>query len=200
MLGLLDAKEASSVSTILCGGEALPQSLVDKWGEQARLLNVYGPTEATVDALFCSCASGLPADTIGQPFPNMRAYVLDPALRLLPVGFKGILWVSGVQLARGYNNLPDKTAAVFVPNPFVGPDEPAYGRMYNTGDVAERRGDGYFRCFGRIDHQVKVRGFRIELASVQVRPDSGLCFPLAMSGGAANTHPTCPLLLLCSPC
>ena len=133
---------------------------------EAKLYNVYGPTETIIDSTYWPCEernadSAIP---IGRPIPNARVYILDDLLRLLPIGVAGNLYIGGVGLARGYVRRPDLTAEKFIPDPFSG--EPG-ARLYKTGDLARYRPDGNIEFLGRSDHQVKIRGFRIELGEIE---------------------------------
>ncbi|WP_433206346.1 amino acid adenylation domain-containing protein [Dactylosporangium sp. CS-047395] len=146
---------------VLVGGEALPPDLAAALRKHAaEVTNLYGPTETTI----WSTAYRLTDDTVsvGRPIWNTRAYVLDAALRPVPDGFPGELYLGGAGVARGYLNRPGLTAARFVADPYA-PGE----RMYRTGDLAVRRPDGTFDVLGRVDHQVKLRGFRIELGEIE---------------------------------
>jgi acyl-coenzyme A synthetase/AMP-(fatty) acid ligase/acyl carrier protein len=157
---------------VIIGGErAMPERLA-MWhkhiGDRVRLMNGYGPTEATVCATICE----LPAATyisraevsIGRPMNNVRSYILDPYLQLVPSGVTGELCLGGACLARGYCDQPDLTAERFIPNPFsVEPGE----RLYKTGDLARYRRDGQMEFVGRVDGQVKVRGYRVELGEIE---------------------------------
>ncbi|CAA9276524.1 MAG: Polyketide synthase modules and related proteins, partial [uncultured Corynebacteriales bacterium] len=129
----------------------------------AELWNTYGPTEATIQ---CTAHRITAADTgavpIGRPLPGNRAYVLDAAGRLAPPGVTGELWIGGVGVAAGYRDRPEATAAAFVEDPFV-----PGGRCYRTGDLARWTDDLRIEFVGRRDHQVKVRGHRIELGEVE---------------------------------
>uniref|UniRef100_UPI00210E8C6A non-ribosomal peptide synthetase n=1 Tax=Streptomyces sp. ODS05-4 TaxID=2944939 RepID=UPI00210E8C6A len=149
----------------LVGGEALPADLAERLARTARTTtNVYGPTEVTVWATSAALApdhTGTPS--IGTPFWNTRAYVLDGALRPTPAGRPGELYLAGDQLARGYLGRPGLSAERFVADPFG----PAGARMYRTGDLVRRRADGSLDFLGRADDQVKVRGFRIELGEIE---------------------------------
>ncbi|KRC42608.1 non-ribosomal peptide synthetase [Oerskovia sp. Root22] len=148
-----------SLRTVSVGGEACPPALWTTLRAQPglRVLNLYGPTEHTVDAVG---ASGTDADqpVIGRPLSATTALVLDQHLRPVTDGVVGELYLSGPQLARGYLRRPDLTAERFVASPFGEPGE----RMYRTGDLARRDAEGLLHYVGRRDHQVKIRGFRVE--------------------------------------
>lgn len=131
------------------------------------LLNAYGPTEATTFVSFHSLSgpddlsSNLP---IGRPIPNTELLVLDHNLRLVPLGARGRLFLGGEGLARGYFQRPGRTASSFIPHPFS--SEPG-ARLYDSGDLASLRQDGAIEFHGRIDHQVKIRGLRIEPGEIE---------------------------------
>jgi amino acid adenylation domain-containing protein len=137
-------------------------------GSSTRVMNSYGVSEATIDSsYFESSALDLPADAalpIGRTFANTGLYVLDAYLQLAPTGVSGELCIGGPGLARGYLNRPDLTAEKFVPHPFS--TEPG-ARLYRTGDLARFLPDGNLELLGRIDNQVKLRGFRIEVGEVE---------------------------------
>ncbi|TDD29944.1 amino acid adenylation domain-containing protein [Actinomadura sp. KC06] len=159
LLGTLDPSALKGLR-VLVGGEALPAALAESLEASASLAtNMYGPTEATIWAT----SADLPGSGIGGPFWNTRAHVLDAALRPVPPGVPGELYLAGVQLARGYVGRPDLTAERFVADPFGPPGS----RMYRTGDLARRARDGSIEYLGRTDDQVKIRGFRIEPAEAQ---------------------------------
>ncbi|MFJ3876984.1 amino acid adenylation domain-containing protein [Streptomyces sp. NPDC090077] len=156
---------ALSGTRVLVGGEALPAALAERLARTARsVTNVYGPTEATVWATSADLAAdhtGVPG--IGLPFRNTRAHVLDSALRPVPAGRAGELYLAGAQLARGYLGRPALTAERFTADPFG----PAGSRMYRTGDLVRRDRDGGLEFLGRADDQVKLRGHRIEPGEVE---------------------------------
>jgi amino acid adenylation domain-containing protein/thioester reductase-like protein len=159
-----------SLRLIIIGGEsALPEYLAiwRQVGTQVRLVNSYGPTEATVVAVTCDL-SGVAAVEhtvpIGQPIRNLQTYVLDPSLNPVPIGVPGELYIGGVGLARGYLNQPLLSAEKFIPNPFS--PEPG-ARLYQTGDRVRYRSDGNMEFLGRMDQQVKIRGFRIEIGEIE---------------------------------
>ncbi|MGH8878080.1 MAG: amino acid adenylation domain-containing protein, partial [Stackebrandtia sp.] len=161
----------SGTRTLVFGGEALRGAALADWQRPGagtvEIINEYGPTEATVGCLTHSVAPGreIPRGPvpIGRPVENSACYVLDGGMRVVPVGVAGELYVGGVQLARGYLRRPGLTAARFVANPFG----VAGSRLYRTGDLVRWRADGVLEFVGRVDDQVKVRGFRVELGEIE---------------------------------
>ena len=147
------------------GGEALPCALAEAMeGRGAKVINGYGPTEATVYSTF-EVRSGVEEGVevpIGQPVANTRAYVLDADLQPVAAGVPGELYLAGANLARGYFAAARLTAAAFLPDPFV-----PGARMYRTGDRVRRNRNGSLDYLGRLDFQVKLRGFRIELGEIE---------------------------------
>ncbi|MER6946230.1 amino acid adenylation domain-containing protein [Nonomuraea sp. NPDC000554] len=152
---------------VFASGEALPPHLVRRFSEvagDARLTNLYGPTEAAVDVTHYPCRGDESRVPIGRPIDNTRVHVVDADLRPQPVGVPGELCIAGVQLARGYLHRPELTAERFVAAPHAGEE-----RVYRTGDLARWLPDGTIEYLGRIDHQVKVRGYRIEPGEIEER-------------------------------
>jgi amino acid adenylation domain-containing protein len=149
---------------ILCGGEALTQDLATRLSANgAEVYNLYGPTETTV---WCCAKRMAPDDVIslGRPLANNSAYVLDEHLNPTPVNVCGELFIGGDQLADGYLNQPEATAARFVPDPFS--SRPG-ARLYRTGDLARYLHNGELQFIGRRDQQIKIRGFRVELGEIE---------------------------------
>ena len=153
------AAELPELRLLYVGGEALPADVADTWARGRRMVNGYGPTECTVTCLRQEVVPGEPV-AIGHPVPGMRAWVLDPDLRPVAPGEKGELCLGGDGLALGYLGEPARTAERF-------PDHPELGRIYRTGDLVHREPGGALVSHGRIDSQVKVRGYRIELEAVE---------------------------------
>ncbi|QWP77562.1 amino acid adenylation domain-containing protein [Lysobacter sp. K5869] len=159
----------AGVRQIMIGGEKVNAEMVARWfqrrGHRPKLINGYGPTEATVDATMCTVEADPATQTsIGPPIPHTRVYVLDRHLQPVPAGAVGELYIGGPQVARGYLNRPELTEERFLPDRFA-----AGGRMYKTGDLGRWRADGAIDYLGRNDFQVKIRGFRIELGEIESR-------------------------------
>jgi len=161
-------QHCKSLRRVFCGGEALPGKLQQRFFERvnAELVNLYGPTETSIDASSWHCAveSNDGVVPIGKPLGNMQTHILDSRSRLMPVGVPGELHIGGVGLARGYWNRAETTAEKFIPDPF---SQKPGARLYRSGDLARYRLDGSLEFLGRIDHQVKIRGFRIELGEIE---------------------------------
>ncbi|MPY80191.1 MAG: amino acid adenylation domain-containing protein [Actinophytocola sp.] len=156
--------ECTALRHVFCGGEALPARLRDRFIGQvdARLHNLYGPAEAAIDTTWWTCSPDDDAVPIGRPIANVTAYVVDENLRPVPIGVPGELCIGGAGLARGYLGRPELTRQRFVANPFTGG-----GRLYRTGDIVRRRSDGALEFVGRADHQLKVRGVRVDPAEIE---------------------------------
>ncbi|MFC5891106.1 amino acid adenylation domain-containing protein, partial [Kitasatospora aburaviensis] len=161
--GLLSDPGRSPV-VVAAGGEAVPERLWEQLRSAAgvRCLNLYGPSECTVNSVVATVGSS-PHPVIGRPVTNARLHVLDGALRPVPAGTAGELYIAGAGLARGYLDRPGLTAGRFVADPF-GPNG---SRMYRTGDVVRWDACGNLEFLGRTDDQVKIRGFRVELGEIE---------------------------------
>lgn len=152
-------------------GESASVELVNAWLSVypgIPVVNAYGPTEAADDITQAIIRAPLPANQvtvpIGRPLANVDIYLLDERLEPVPIGAPGEICVAGIGVGDGYWKQPDKTAAAFVPNPFPGAAGPT---IYRTGDLGRLRDDGSIECLGRLDHQVQLRGFRIELQEIE---------------------------------
>ena len=170
ILGGMTQDALADCDNVMVAGEVCPPALASAWAPGRRLINAYGPTEATVDTLYWECGGGPDgyedvSVPVGRPLRNTRVYILDATLRPVPPGVTGELYISGHGLARGYLGRPSLTAERFVACPF----EPAGARMYRTGDLARWRvhgATGVVDFVGRADDQVKIRGMRIELGEI----------------------------------
>jgi amino acid adenylation domain-containing protein len=132
----------------------------------AKVINEYGPSEATVGSCMYRVPDGMPESAsipIGKPIADTQVYLLDSRLEVVPIAVVGELYIGGEGVARGYLNRPDLTAEKFIPNPFG----PASSRLYRTGDLGRYLTDGNIEFIGRLDNQVKIRGYRIELGEVE---------------------------------
>jgi amino acid adenylation domain-containing protein len=168
--------ECTSLQRIICSGEALSIDLARRCLSRLpiSLHNLYGPTEAAIDVSYFTIEhpENLQSSVsipIGKPIANIKLYILDSHLRLVPIGIPGELYIAGVGVARGYLNRPDLTAERFIPNPFVDffqSNFSAFSRLYKTGDRACYLPDGNIQFLGRNDDQIKLRGFRIELGEI----------------------------------
>ena len=148
---------------IMCGGEALTRELADRLvATGSEVWNLYGPTETTIWSAVhrVDCVDG--GVPIGRPIANTQVYVLDEHRQLVPNGVPGELCIGGDGLALGYLNRPELTEEKFIPHPFV-----PGSRLYRTGDLARWSLDGNLHFLGRLDHQVKIRGLRIELEEIE---------------------------------
>jgi len=163
-LDMLPARTLPDLRMIIVAGEACPLELIHRWAPGRQFFNAYGPTEATVCATVWMCGEEMQSPPIGRPLPNTRAYTVDRDMNLVPIGFPGDLHVGGPNLARGYLNKAALTAEFFVPDPFSGESG---ARLYNTGDLVRYRSDGPLLFLGRRDHQVKIRGHRIEIGEIE---------------------------------
>ena len=162
--------ECRSLHRLFCGGEVLEpglaQQVLKTLDAGAECINLYGPTEATVQVVFERVNRDDKQVAIGRPIDNTRIYILDACQQLQPIGVRGELYIAGAALAQGYYQRPELTAERFLPDPFTTPND-GDSKMYRSGDLAAWRSDGKLDCFGRIDRQVKLRGYRIELAEIE---------------------------------
>ncbi|MEK6278973.1 MAG: amino acid adenylation domain-containing protein [Acidobacteriota bacterium] len=158
---------------IVIGSEKAAPGKLTEWHNlqisKPKLINAYGPTEATITTTTYLCPQSQPEPVlrsvpVGQPIANAKIYLLDSNLQLMPLGVPGELCIAGVLLSRGYLNQPCVTAEKFIPDPFS--NDPG-ARLYRTGDMARYLADGSIELLGRTDHQIKFRGFRIELGEIE---------------------------------
>jgi len=162
LLGVLPQTALPDLGCLIVAGESCPDDIARKWSAGRNFLNGYGPTESTVCATF-SHYSGTGKPLIGKPVENTKIHILDDHRRPVPVGVAGELYIESVGLARGYLNRDDLTREKFLPNPFP----PVFSnRIYRTGDLVRWQSNGEVEFLGRIDHQIKLRGFRIELDEI----------------------------------
>ncbi|MBT0565916.1 non-ribosomal peptide synthetase [Williamsia sp. CHRR-6] len=181
VLTTMETGSLPSVTSLVVGGEALPETLARNWSRGRRMVNLYGPTETTV-AVTGDTAVGAHPVSIGTAFDGVSVYVLDERLRPVADDTVGELYIAGRAVARGYLGLSDRTASRFVADPF-GSGE----RMYRTGDVVHRRGsDGHLVIHGRTDSQLTLRGVRLEPAELEAAITS---LP-QISDAAVGLHPT----------
>lgn len=163
-LSMMEA-DLPTVRLLILGGEVCPPELVTRWVKDGRrMLNTYGPTETAVVATYAECIPGEPV-TIGKALPGYRTYVLDEHMNQVVPGEPGELVIGGLGVARGYLNRSDLTAEKFIANPFA--DAAEAPRLYRTHDLARETEDGSLHFMGRIDDQIKIRGFRVELSEIE---------------------------------
>ncbi|HEY0603159.1 MAG TPA: amino acid adenylation domain-containing protein [Herpetosiphonaceae bacterium] len=158
-LAALPNADLPELNVVIVAGEACSSALVARWGAQRMFFNAYGPTETTIWASTARCIADDTQPHIGREILNTQCYILDEQMQPVMPGQAGELYVGGIGLAQGYRNRPDLSATRFVPNPFSATPG---ARLYKTGDLARYLADGNIDFIGRVDDQVKVRGFRIE--------------------------------------
>jgi amino acid adenylation domain-containing protein/non-ribosomal peptide synthase protein (TIGR01720 family) len=172
LLEMAGGIELPRLRWLIACGEAFPPDLCRRWMKRfphVRVLNAYGPAECSDDVSYYEVPE-TPAETetivpVGRPVDNTRLYLLDAWLTPVPVGVPGEICVAGIQVGRGYLHRPETTAEKFVPDPFG----PVGGRLYRTGDLGRYREDGAIEFLGRIDHQLKIRGARIEPGEIEAQ-------------------------------
>ncbi len=179
--------DLAGLRRLIVGGDAMPPEPARRVLEAhpgLELINAYGPTEGTVVACAHTMTQADQVGTtvpIGRPISHTRVLVLDRERRPAPIGIPGEIWIGGDGVARGYHRRPELTAERFVPDPF----DPAGGRLYRTGDLGRRRADGAIEFLGRVDEQLKIRGFRVEPGEIEValggHPDVRECAVVARS-------------------
>ncbi|NEO33287.1 MAG: amino acid adenylation domain-containing protein [Symploca sp. SIO3C6] len=169
LLAHIDSAELVSLSTVIVAGETCSRELVERHRQllpSTSLFNEYGPTEATVWSSVYDCQNHdfTTPVPIGCPIANTQLYLLNSYAQPVPIGVPGELHISGLGIAQGYLNRPELTAQKFIPNPF---EKIGGSRLYKTGDLARYLPDGNIEFLGRSDHQVKLRGYRIELTEIE---------------------------------
>ncbi|RKZ91700.1 MAG: non-ribosomal peptide synthetase [Candidatus Parabeggiatoa sp. nov. 1] len=160
----LPQEKLSGLETMVVAGEVCSSELVTKWSSGRKFINAYGPTESTVCATMTECQADGNSPPIGKPIANTKITILDANHNPTPLGIPGELCIAGAGLARGYLNRPELTAEKFIEIEVFGKPQ----RLYKTGDKARWLPDGNLEYQGRLDHQVSLRGFRIELSEIEV--------------------------------
>ncbi|KAF0716011.1 hypothetical protein As57867_003066, partial [Aphanomyces stellatus] len=176
-LGMLEGpSKYPNLKSVYVGGENVPSSLKHLWCGNVRLINSYGPTECAITTHF-GVLDAHSTVNIGRPIANVSSYILDDKQRIVPVGVAGELYLAGVCVSHGYINLPGQTTERFLADPFSIAD----GKMFRTGDHARLLPNGNFELLGRLDSQVKLKGYRIELDEVS---EAMMCHPLVIAATA----------------
>ena len=159
VLAVLPPAELPDLQVMITGGEACSSQVVDRWAADRHFFNAYGPTETTIWATVAELQPGDDPLTIGRPILNTQVSILDANLNPVPVGIPGELYIGGAGLARGYLNRPELTAEKFI--------RTEHAVLYKTGDRACYHPTGTIEFLGRVDHQIKIRGFRVELGEIE---------------------------------
>lgn len=177
LMAKMNPDDLPNLQTVMVGGEPCPAELVRRWSAGYRFLNLYGPTEASICTTIMDYRNYTPAapnqpPPIGCAVADKQLYILDANRQLVPAGVPGELYIGGPGLARGYLNQPALTAETFTPNPFAQPDDDQRCRLYKTGDLVRWLPAAPNRLpnlefLGRIDQQIKLRGFRIEIGEIE---------------------------------
>lgn len=159
VLAVLPSAELPDLQVLITGGEACSSQVVDRWAADRHFFNAYGLTETTIWATVAELYPGDNSLIIGRPVLNTQIYLLDADLNPVPIGVSGELYVGGAGLAQGYLNRPELSSERFI--------HTKYSMLYRTGDRACYRSDGAIEFLGRVDHQIKIRGFRVELGEIE---------------------------------
>ncbi|MBD1822647.1 amino acid adenylation domain-containing protein [Cyanobacteria bacterium FACHB-DQ100] len=159
VLAVLPSADLPALRVLITGGEACSQQVIDRWAVDRLFFNAYGPTETTIWSTVAELHPGDPPLSIGRPIVNTQVYLLDTHLNPVPVGIPGELYIGGVGLSRGYLNRSELTTDRFIHKKDL--------RLYKTGDRACYRPDGSIEFLGRVDDQIKIRGFRVELGEIE---------------------------------
>lgn len=163
-LAVLPDAMLPDLNTLIVAGEACSMDIASRWANGRRFFNAYGPTEASIWATVAECADVQATPSIGSSIINVQVYVLDERLEPVPVGVPGEIYIGGVGVARGYCNRPDLTAERYLPDPF---SSAPGARIYRTGDRARRLWGRDVQFLGRVDQQLKLRGYRIEPGEIE---------------------------------
>jgi amino acid adenylation domain-containing protein len=187
-LAVLPEAQLPALQVLITGGEACSSQVVDRWAGDRHFFNAYGLTETTIWTTIAELHPGDDPATIGRPIQNTQAYILDSHLNPVPVGIPGELYVGGEGLSWGYLNRSELTAERFLVNPFFRQEKEIPDRIYKTGDRAQFQSDGTIKFLGRIDNQVKLRGFRVELGEIEaiLQRHPAICEAVVLS---ANKSP-----------
>ncbi len=197
VLAVLPVAELPALQVLITGGEACSSQVVDRWAANRRFFNAYGPTETTIWATIANLHSGDNPLIIGHPLPNTQVYILDTNLNPVPVGIPGELYIGGAGLARGYLNRPELTLESFIDYPerssllpLKGSQTEGSKRLYKTGDRARYLNDGRIEFLGRVDTQIKIRGFRVELGEIEARLQHhpAICDAVVIASGETSTE------------
>ncbi len=169
LLSGMDYQALPDLKVLAVAGEVCELSLMEKWSQGKRFINLYGPTEGTICLTAHEYKTGDLKNNIGKPFPNVKVYILDKDCKPVPIGAIGELYIGGACLARGYLNQSTLTKERFIANPFASESDKVkgYTRLYKTGDLVRWLADGNIEYVGRNDFQVKIRGYRIELGEIE---------------------------------
>lgn len=170
-LDFIEHQRCKSLKNVFASGEALTEPIVEKFFKKlnSRLHNLYGPTEASIDVTYYECRPNYKV-TIGKPISNTKIYILTDNLLLCDEGEIGEIYISSIGLAKGYLNRPDLTAERFIDNPFIEKTNKkmsTFFKLYKTGDLGKFLSDGNIHYIGRVDHQVKIHGHRVELGEIE---------------------------------